>query len=85
MRAVGLRRELVVQHVLWAPADASARSRFEPDAPQQTQDTLEGGTRFLFGFRGLIVHLQPTKPKTVGAGVVSLRGEAAGGQGERDS
>ena len=36
-----------------------------------TQDTLEGGTRFLFGFCGFLVHLEPTKPKTVGPGVVS--------------
>ena len=73
VRAVGLRRELVVQHVLWAPADAtSARARFSKDAPEQhSRYTSKGGTRFLFGFRGLIVHLQPTKPKTVGAGVVS--------------
>ena len=39
-----------------------------------TRDTLEGGPRFLFGFRGFLVHLEPTKPKTVGPGVVSLRG-----------
>ena len=37
------------------------------------QDSLQGGTRFLFEFRGFLVHLEPTKPKTVGPGVVSLR------------
>ena len=38
-----------------------------------TQDTLQGSPRFLFGFRGFLVHLEATKPKRVGPGVVSLR------------
>ena len=39
-----------------------------------TRDTLEGAHVFLFGFRGFLVHLEPTKPKTVGPGVVLLEG-----------
>ena len=35
--------------------------------------TRRGVHVFLFGFRGFLVHLEPTKPKTVGPGVVSLR------------
>ena len=51
-----------------------ARERVLKRALQSnTQDTLEGRARFLFGFRGFLVHLEPTKPKTVGPGVVSLR------------
>ena len=46
VRAVGLRRELVVQHVLWGPADASAR--FEPDAPQQHSRYTRRGYTFSF-------------------------------------
>ena len=52
VRAVGLRRELVVQHVLWAPADASARARFSKDAPEQhsryTPRFTPGGYTFSF-------------------------------------
>ena len=55
-----------------------ARERvFQRTLQSNTQDTLrdslQGGTRFLFGFRGSIVYYKPTKPKTVGPGVVSLR------------
>ena len=55
-----------------------ARERvFQRTLQSNTQDTLrdslQGGTRFLFGFRGFQVHLEPTKPKRVGEGVVLLR------------
>ena len=55
VQAVGLRREHVVQHVLWAPADASARARVEPDAPHSNTPryTPRGVHVFLFGFRRL--------------------------------
>ena len=47
-----------MQHVLWAPADASARARVEPDTPEQhTQDTLQGGTRFFIRVSWVLVHL----------------------------
>ena len=51
VQAVGLRREHVVQHVLWAPADASARARVETDAPEQhSRYTPRGVHVFFFGF-----------------------------------
>ena len=77
VRAVGLRRELVVQHVLWAPADASARARFSKDAPEQhsryTPRFTPGGYTFFYSGLGFDSALWTTKPKTVGPGVVSLR------------
>ena len=59
-----------------------ARERvFQRTLQSNTQDTLrdslQGGTRVLFGFRGSIVYYKPTKPKTVGPGVVSLRAASA--------
>ena len=45
------------RQVLWAPADASARARVEPDASEQhSRDTLEGGYTFFIRVSWVIVH-----------------------------